>query len=62
VQDGTTGYVVDGRSADAIAAKVSTLLLDKELASEMGRAGRQWVEREWRWDDLAKRLEGLLRP
>ncbi len=57
VQDGTTGYVVDGRSADAIAAKVSTLLLDKELATRMGAAGRRWVEREWRWDDLAKRLE-----
>ena len=62
VQDGTTGYVVDGRSKDAVAAKVSTLLLDKELAAQMGAAGRRWVEREWRWDDLAKRLEGLLRP
>jgi len=62
VQDGTTGYVVDGRSAGAIADKVSTLLLNKELAAEMGRAGRRWVEREWRWDDLAKRLDGLLRP
>jgi phosphatidyl-myo-inositol dimannoside synthase len=62
VQDGTTGYVVDGRSADAIAAKVSTLLLDKELAARMGAAGRRWVEREWRWDDLAKRLDSLLRP
>ena len=62
VQDGTTGYVVDGRSADAIAAKVATLLLDKELAARMGAAGRRWVEREWRWDDLAKRLESLLRP
>jgi phosphatidylinositol alpha-1,6-mannosyltransferase len=62
VQDGTTGYVVDGRSADSIAAKVSTLLLDKELAAQMGQAGRRWVEREWRWDDLAKRLDGLLMP
>jgi len=62
VQDGTTGYVVDGRSAEAIADKVSTLLLDKELAARMGAAGRRWVEREWRWDDLAKRLEDLLRP
>jgi phosphatidylinositol alpha-1,6-mannosyltransferase len=62
VQDGTTGYVVDGRSADGIAAKVSALLLNRELAAEMGRAGRRWVEREWRWDDLAKRLDGLLRP
>jgi phosphatidylinositol alpha-1,6-mannosyltransferase len=62
VQDGRTGYVVDGRSVDAIAGKLSALLLDKELAAEMGTVGRQWVERDWRWDDLAGRLEGLLRP
>ncbi len=60
VQDGTTGYVVDGRSADAIAGRVSSLLLDKPVATAMGAAGRRWVEREWRWDDLAHRLEGLL--
>jgi phosphatidylinositol alpha-1,6-mannosyltransferase len=53
---------VDGRSTGAIAARLSTLLLDKDLAAQMGTAGRRWVEREWRWDDLAKRLEGLLRP
>ena len=60
VQDGTTGYVVDGRSANAIAGRVSALLLDKPLATAMGAAGRRWVEQEWRWDDLARRLERLL--
>jgi phosphatidylinositol alpha-1,6-mannosyltransferase len=60
VQDGTTGYVVDGRSTDAIAGRVSALLLDKDLADRMGAAGRRWVEQEWRWDDLARRLESLL--
>jgi len=60
VQDGTTGYVVDGRSTDAIADRVSALLLDKDLADRMGGAGRRWVEQEWRWDDLARRLESLL--
>ena len=60
VQDGTTGYVVDGRSANAIAGRVSALLLDKPLATAMGAAGHRWVEQEWRWDDLARRLERLL--
>jgi len=60
VQDGTTGYVVDGRSASEIAGQVSALLLDKPLATAMGAAGRRWVEQEWRWDDLARRLQRLL--
>jgi phosphatidylinositol alpha-1,6-mannosyltransferase len=62
VQDGVTGYVVDGRSPERIATHLIRLLLDRGLATEMGRAGRRWVEQQWRWDDLAHRLQGLLRP
>jgi phosphatidyl-myo-inositol dimannoside synthase len=61
VQDGVTGYVVNGRSAPEIADRVSTLLLDRELAREMGEWGRRWVEQRWRWDDLAEGLAALLR-
>ena len=62
MRDGETGYVVDGRSAEAIAGRVSDLLLDRELAARMGAAGRAWVERSWGWDDLGERLRGLLEP
>jgi phosphatidylinositol alpha-1,6-mannosyltransferase len=62
VRDGETGFVVDGRSAERIAGKVGDLLLDRELASRMGAAGREWVERSWGWDDLGERLRGLLTP
>jgi phosphatidyl-myo-inositol dimannoside synthase len=60
VQDGVTGYVVNGRAAAEIAERVSALLLDRELAREMGEWGRRWVEQRWRWDDLADELAGLL--
>jgi phosphatidylinositol alpha-1,6-mannosyltransferase len=43
-----------------VAAQVSALLADPKRARAMGRAGRAWVEREWRWDVLAQRLRGLL--
>ena len=62
VQEGTTGYVVDGRSATAIADRLTTLLLDPSLAAHLGKQGRAWVEEQWRWDDLAARLRDLLRP
>jgi phosphatidylinositol alpha-1,6-mannosyltransferase len=60
VQDGTTGYVVNGRSPVEIADRVSTLLLDPALSARMGERGRRWVEQRWRWDDLAASLQGLL--
>jgi phosphatidylinositol alpha-1,6-mannosyltransferase len=60
VQDGTTGYVVNGRSPAEIADRVSTLLLDPALSARMGEWGRRWVEQRWRWDDLAASLQGLL--
>ena len=60
VQDGRTGRVVDPSSVGAVAAALIELLQDPERAAEMGRAGREWVEREWRWESLAARLRALL--
>jgi len=60
VRPGETGYVVDGRCVDAVADRVASLLDDPASARAMGRKGRAWVEREWRWEVLAARLGRLL--
>jgi phosphatidylinositol alpha-1,6-mannosyltransferase len=60
VREGETGVTVDGRSLAQVTDAVAGLLLDPDRARRMGRAGRSWVEREWRWDVLAARLRGLL--
>ncbi|XVV05580.1 glycosyltransferase family 4 protein [Actinosynnema sp. CA-248983] len=60
VRDGVTGTVVDGRAVSSVAAEVGRLLADRDLAAKMGEAGRDWVTREWRWDDLADRLAALI--
>jgi phosphatidylinositol alpha-1,6-mannosyltransferase len=60
VRDGETGYLVDGRDVSAVASRLLELLSDEELRIRMGRAGRAWVQRDWRWDVLAERLRGLL--
>jgi phosphatidylinositol alpha-1,6-mannosyltransferase len=60
VRDGETGFVVDGRSTEQIVDRISTLLLDRALAHQMGQAGRRWVEAEWTWDALAARMTRLL--
>jgi phosphatidylinositol alpha-1,6-mannosyltransferase len=60
VLEGKTGYVVAGSDVAAVADRVSTLLANDSLRQEMGRAGREWVSREWRWPTLAGRLRELL--
>ncbi|MEO3823466.1 glycosyltransferase family 4 protein [Actinomadura sp. B10D3] len=60
VLDGETGMVVDGRSVRHIAESVSALLTNPDHARAMGEKGRAWVEREWRWEIQASRLEELL--
>ncbi|MGI5321891.1 glycosyltransferase family 4 protein [Actinomadura nitritigenes] len=60
VLDGETGMVVPGRSVPRVADAVAGLLADPERAGAMGRAGRAWVEREWRWEVQAARLDALL--
>jgi phosphatidyl-myo-inositol dimannoside synthase len=61
VQHNKTGFVVDGRSVNQIADAVAELLADPDRAAAMGAAGRDWVTEQWRWDDLAARLSGLIR-
>ena len=60
VQEGRTGFVVDGRSVDQIADAVSRILNDPDLAARMGVAGRQWILERWRWQTHAARLAALL--
>jgi phosphatidylinositol alpha-1,6-mannosyltransferase len=60
VRDGETGYLVDGRDIDAVAERTAELLNDEPLRAKFGEAGRQWVQRDWRWDTIAAQLRDLL--
>jgi phosphatidylinositol alpha-1,6-mannosyltransferase len=58
VLHGETGYVVSDLSA--LVGRLVYLLSHPNAARAMGAAGRDWVEREWRWDLQASRLQELL--
>ena len=60
VIEGKTGVVVDVNSVTEIAAAVSQLLRDQDLAQQMGAAGRQWIIDEWRWERWAEQFNSLL--
>jgi phosphatidyl-myo-inositol dimannoside synthase len=57
---GETGYVVGGRDVQALADRLTALLLDPAHAKAMGEKGRAWVERDWNWDLVASRLRALI--
>jgi phosphatidyl-myo-inositol dimannoside synthase len=60
IQDGETGYVVNGRSVEAVADRISQLLADPAGAAAMGDKGQAWVDREWTWDLVAERFQRIL--
>ncbi len=57
---GETGYVVGGRDAAALTSRLIELLGDPEGAATMGEKGLAWVDSEWRWDLVARRLAEVL--
>lgn len=60
VRLGETGFVVGGRDTHALAASIVRLLGDPAAARAMGEAGRRFVEREHRWDDVVARYRRML--
>jgi phosphatidylinositol alpha-1,6-mannosyltransferase len=59
--DGETGFLVDGKDVAEVADAVTRLLEAPELADQMGKAGRSWVERGHTWAGSAAMLGHWLR-
>ncbi|NWK97750.1 glycosyltransferase family 1 protein [Sphingobium lactosutens] len=50
VRDGVTGFIVDGRSVDAIRGAVELLVRDPALCSRIGERARAWAQANLSWD------------
>jgi len=59
IKDGITGRLVS-RDPTELASKTLELILQPELISNMGRAGRDYILQEWTWDKRIKLLEYYL--
>ncbi len=60
VLPGETGYVVTGGDVAGLAERVVQLLSDPDAAAAMGDKGLAWIDQEWRWDLVSRRLAGIL--
>lgn len=59
IEDGVNGLLVPPGDADALYGALARLLSDKALREEMGRRGREWVEREADSRECLRRLESF---
>lgn len=59
VLDGETGYIVEPRNPESIAAALEKLMQDPHQARQMGEKGAQRVRAEFSYEAMIKGLEGL---
>jgi phosphatidylinositol alpha-1,6-mannosyltransferase len=57
---GETGYVVAGGDVAGLTERLIGLLTDPQGAATMGDKGLAWVDQEWRWDLVSRRLGDIL--
>lgn len=61
IQDGVTGYLVQHGDSAQLATSIDAILSNPEHASQMGKRGRERVEKEFRFNVFAKALKKILR-
>ncbi len=60
VVDGVTGLIVNSENEKEIARAIERILTNKNLARQLGTAGRTRVEREFDWQYIAKTMGKIL--
>ena len=61
VDEGVTGYSVDGTSAPEVSKAIIKMFDDPVKAKEMGQAGRRWIIEKWRWEIWSTEFNSLFR-
>ena len=61
VEDGRNGFLVQPGDVKALAATIKRLLIDKELAGEMGGRGRKMVDEKFNSDIMVRSIEEVYR-
>jgi glycosyltransferase involved in cell wall biosynthesis len=59
VLDNKTGYLVEKKNVEKLAAAIEKLILNPRLRLDMGRAGRDYVVRKYAWKDNLLTMRNL---
>ena len=55
-----TGFLVEKEDHKTLSEKLSLLISDNKLASQMGAAGREFIKENFSWDIIAKRFLSII--
>ena len=61
VDEGITGFSVEGTSTVEISSAIIKLFDDPAKAKAMGTAGRSWIIEKWRWEIWSKQFNALFK-
>jgi glycosyltransferase involved in cell wall biosynthesis len=56
MKDGETGFLIEKGDADAWVEKLTILVNDQNKAKQMGKNGKEFVEKTFNWDIIAKKF------
>ena len=59
VEDGVTGFLIKPGDAEELSQKIKVLLEDPGLAKEMGTAGRDYIMKNFGWDEITEKYVKL---
>ena len=59
IKDGDNGFLVELRNPEALAKKIKELMENTELRVKLGKAGREWVGKNFEWNDGIKKFAQL---
>ena len=61
IKDGETGILVEPKNVSDLAKAITKLIENKDLRSRMGKAGREFVKENYKWEKNAKKMETVYR-
>ena len=62
MKDGKTGFLVEEGNAENIIQRITYLLKNKQVATDMGKNGAKFVKDEFNWERVAKNFLDIIKP
>lgn len=59
IKDGENGFLVEPNNPEMLAQKIKGLMENKTLREKFGKAGREWVSKNYEWNDGIKKFAQL---
>ncbi len=59
INDGENGFLIEPHKPEELAEKLKILMKSKELREKFGKAGREWVSKNFEWNEGIKKFANL---